>query len=113
MPKEIGCIKNITEINKHIQSDYKFIDNKSYSLVPHKQIFKEPILWEITLDDLPENYIDDKNDLTVYYYNVIRNKWETVETSYNEVNNSSDTYIFMAFSESPFTNSSGIPNNAR
>ena len=24
-----------------------------------------------------------------------------------------DTYIYMAFAESPFTNSSGVPNNAR
>ena len=28
-------------------------------------------------------------------------------------NRSGDTFIYMAFSESPFTNSSGVPNNAR
>ena len=28
-------------------------------------------------------------------------------------NGSGDTYIYMAFAESPFTNSSGVPNNAR
>ena len=47
------------------------------------------------------------------------NRWDILSNGFkcrdtnNEVNNSSDTYIFMAFSESPFTNSSGIPNNAR
>tara|TARA_E500000331_G_scaffold344117_1_gene379934 strand:- start:155 stop:1195 length:1041 start_codon:yes stop_codon:yes gene_type:complete len=31
----------------------------------------------------------------------------------NTINASGGTYIFMAFAESPFTNSSGVPNNAR
>ena len=29
------------------------------------------------------------------------------------INNSGDTYIYMAFAESPFVNSNGVPNNAR
>ena len=28
-------------------------------------------------------------------------------------NTSGSTYVYMAFAESPFTNSSGVPNNAR
>ena len=31
----------------------------------------------------------------------------------DEVNGSGEAYIYMAFAESPFTNSSGVPNNAR
>ena len=31
----------------------------------------------------------------------------------NDVNGSGDRYIFMAFAESPFVNSNGVPNNAR
>ena len=30
-----------------------------------------------------------------------------------EINASGGTFIFMAFANSPFTNSSGVPNNAR
>jgi hypothetical protein len=29
------------------------------------------------------------------------------------INNSGDTYIYMAFAESPFVNSNGVPNNSR
>ena len=36
-----------------------------------------------------------------------------IKSSDEEFNASNGTYIFMAFAESPFTNSSGIPNNAR
>jgi hypothetical protein len=31
----------------------------------------------------------------------------------NDLNGSGETYIYMAFAESPFTNSNGVPNNAR
>ena len=47
------------------------------------------------------------------------NRWDILSNGFkcrdtnNEVNNSSDTYIFMAFSESPFVNSNGVPTNAR
>ena len=34
-------------------------------------------------------------------------------TSNGELNGSGDTYIYMAFAESPFANSNGVPNNAR
>jgi hypothetical protein len=47
------------------------------------------------------------------------NRWDILSNGFkcrdtnNEVNNSSDTYIYMAFAESPFVNSNGVPNNAR
>ena len=31
----------------------------------------------------------------------------------DEFNGSGRTYIYMAFAESPFVNSNGVPNNAR
>ena len=31
----------------------------------------------------------------------------------NDTNGSGQTYTFMAFAESPFVNSNGVPNNAR
>jgi hypothetical protein len=31
----------------------------------------------------------------------------------NDEVNGSETYIYMAFAESPFVNSNGVPNNAR
>jgi len=34
-------------------------------------------------------------------------------TSNGELNGSGDSYIYLAFAESPFVNSSGVPNNAR
>jgi len=34
-------------------------------------------------------------------------------TSDGGINGSGDTYIYMAFAESPFVNSNGVPNNAR
>jgi hypothetical protein len=36
-----------------------------------------------------------------------------MKTSNGELNGSGDTYIYMAFAESPFVNSKGVPNNAR
>jgi hypothetical protein len=36
-----------------------------------------------------------------------------MKTSNGELNGSGDTYIYMAFAESPFVNSNGVPNNAR
>jgi len=30
-----------------------------------------------------------------------------------QINGSGNTYIYMAFAESPFVNSNGVPNNAR
>jgi hypothetical protein len=47
------------------------------------------------------------------------NRWDILSNGFkcrdtnNEVNNSSDTYIYMAFAESPFVNSNGVPTNAR
>ena len=36
-----------------------------------------------------------------------------IKTSNGELNGSGDTYIYMAFAESPFVNSNGVPTNAR
>ena len=36
-----------------------------------------------------------------------------MKTSNGELNGSGDTYIYMAFAESPFVNSNGVPTNAR
>ena len=36
-----------------------------------------------------------------------------IRSSDEEFNASGGTYIFMAFAESPFVNSNGVPNNAR
>ena len=36
-----------------------------------------------------------------------------VRQANSDINNSSGTYLFMAFAENPFVNSNGIPNNAR
>ena len=36
-----------------------------------------------------------------------------IRSSTGHLNTSGDKYIFMAFAESPFTNSNGVPNNAR
>jgi len=49
---------------------------------------------------------------TNHYHDFLSNgfKLRTVDGS---ANNSGATYIYMAFAESPFTNSSGVPNNAR
>jgi hypothetical protein len=47
------------------------------------------------------------------------NRWDILSNGFkcrdtnNEVNNSGDTYIYMAFAESPFVNSNGVPCNAR
>ena len=45
------------------------------------------------------------------YLDLVSNgfKIKTSDTNYN----ASDSYIYMAFAESPFVNSNGIPNNAR
>ncbi len=34
-------------------------------------------------------------------------------STYGGINGASDTFIYMAFAESPFVNSNGVPNNAR
>jgi hypothetical protein len=49
---------------------------------------------------------------TNHYHDFLSNgfKLRTVDGS---ANNSGATYIYMAFAESPFVNSSGVPNNAR
>jgi hypothetical protein len=36
-----------------------------------------------------------------------------IRTSDTSLNDSGETYIYMAFAESPFVNSNGVPNNAR
>ena len=36
-----------------------------------------------------------------------------ITTTGSFVNTSGDNYVYMAFAESPFVNSKGVPNNAR
>ena len=54
----------------------------------------------------PEDTSDDRLDLLSNGFKIR----DGDATSYNE---SGSTYIYMAFAESPFVNSKGVPNNAR
>ena len=46
------------------------------------------------------------------YLDIVSNGFKLRATS-GQVNGSGGTYIYMAFAESPFVTSTGIPNNAR
>jgi hypothetical protein len=52
--------------------------------------------------------VDQANKEVDYLSNGVK-----LRTSSGEWNTSGTTYIYMAFAESPFVNSSGVPNNAR
>jgi hypothetical protein len=49
---------------------------------------------------------------TTQMWDILSNGFKMTVTSGN-VNGSGNSYIYMAFAESPFVNSNGIPNNAR
>ena len=51
---------------------------------------------------------DDTNSIGEFLSNGVK-----IRSSHNNINKSGDKYIFMAFAESPFVNSNGVPNNAR
>jgi len=75
--------------------------------------------------------LDNKRDTFNVSYKMLRAESSSVEdtgsspvvdflsngfkmrNTYNSANASGGTYIYMAFAESPFVNSNGIPNNAR
>jgi hypothetical protein len=76
--------------------------------------------WGI-FDNKREGYNDETNRLKPNgtdteeddnFMDIVSNGFKLRITS-SSLNNSSGTYIFMAFAESPFVNSNGIPNNAR
>jgi hypothetical protein len=51
---------------------------------------------------------DDTNSIGEFLSNGVK-----IRSSHNNINKSGDNYIYMAFAESPFVNSNGVPNNAR
>jgi hypothetical protein len=51
---------------------------------------------------------DDTNSIGEFLSNGVK-----IRSSHNNINKSGNRYIFASFAESPFVNSSGIPNNAR
>ena len=46
-----------------------------------------------------------------YAFNFVKENYDRL--SGNAFNNSSGTYVYFAWAESPFVNSKGVPNNAR
>ena len=75
--------------------------------------------WGI-FDNKREGYNDETNRLKPNgtdteeddnFMDIVSNGFKLRITS-SSLNNSSGTYIFMAFAESPFVNSNGVPNNA-
>jgi len=76
--------------------------------------------WGI-FDNKREGYNDETNRLKPNgtdaeeddnFMDILSNGFKLRITS-SSLNNSSGKYIFMAFAESPFVNSNGVPNNAR
>ena len=61
---------------------------------------------------LPNTSDSEITDTTVYGIDILSNGFKCRGT-HNRVNGSGQTYIYMAFAESPFVNSKGIPTNAR
>ena len=55
---------------------------------------------------------DQTNELGTYTTDYLSNGFNIQVTTASR-NGNGDTYLFMAFAESPFVNSNGIPNNAR
>ena len=51
---------------------------------------------------------DDANSIGEFVSNGVK-----IRSSHNNINESGDTFIYMAFAEQPFVNSNGVPNNAR
>ena len=54
----------------------------------------------------------DSAETTTDYLDFLSNGFKT-RAGDAHINSSGTTYIYMAFAESPFVNSNGIPNNAR
>jgi len=54
----------------------------------------------------------DAEDVGTVRLDILSNGFK-IRTTGSNLNTSGNTYIYMAFAESPFTNSNGIPNNAR
>ena len=67
-----------------------------------------------TTNTLPllANFPDGESGLTGKNMDILSNGVK-MKTSNGELNLSGATYIYMAFAESPFVNSNGVPNNAR
>ena len=57
----------------------------------------------------PDEYIAETTDNAIDFYS---NGFKGRKTS-SDLNTSGNNHIYIAFAESPFTNSSGVPNNAR
>ena len=65
--------------------------------------------------NIAKNNLDADNSATeasVDRLDILSNGFKSRSTL-NFNNKSGDTYIYMAFAESPFVNSNGVPNNAR
>jgi hypothetical protein len=76
--------------------------------------------WNI-FDNKREGYNVDNDALfadvsgaetTTDYLDFLSNGFKIKRNS-SDINSSGETYIYMAFAESPFVNSNGVPNNAR
>mgnify|MGYP003122452216 CR=1 FL=1 len=67
-----------------------------------------------TTNTLPllANFNDGESGLTGKNMDILSNGVK-MKTSNGELNLSGETYIYMAFAESPFVNSNGVPTNAR
>jgi hypothetical protein len=67
-----------------------------------------------TTNTLPllANFNDGETNLTGKNMDILSNGVK-MKTSNGELNGSGETYIYLAFAESPFVNSNGVPNNAR
>ena len=55
---------------------------------------------------------DSRAELTDMGFEILSNGFKLRQT-FNSVNGSGASYIYLAFAESPFVNSNGVPNNAR
>jgi Ca2+-dependent lipid-binding protein len=65
--------------------------------------------------NVAKNNLDADNDsaqASADRLDILSNGFKSRSTL-NFNNKSGDTYIYMAFAESPFVNSNGVPNNAR
>ena len=61
---------------------------------------------------LRANLSNDEQDNSAGAIDMLSNGFK-IRTSDTSLNDNGETYIFMAFAESPFVNSNGVPNNAR
>jgi len=80
-------------------ADWRMDDSKrdGYNVIPHT---------------LFPNYNNAETTSSGYYVDLLSNGFKCRGTSVNQ-NASSGTYIYMAFAESPFVSSKGIPTTAR